>query len=63
MKVVLEGATEGPGGRPFRKEFEIESFTDVGDNWVLIDEDGDGRLMITTEELAEISGADGEWSP
>lgn len=56
MKVVLEGATEGADGERFRKVFTIESFTNAHGRWVLVDEDGEGRLMLTTDELAEIGG-------
>lgn len=56
MKVILEGTTEGHGGDRVRKEFNIESFTSIGGQYLLLDEDGDGRLMLTADELAEIGG-------
>lgn len=60
MKIVLTGRTEGPAGKPFRKEWTVGSFTDVQDRYILIDEDGEGRLVLTAEELADIGGIGGE---
>ena len=36
-------------------ESPIRSFTDVKDRFMLIDEEGDGRLMVTGEEMASLA--------
>jgi hypothetical protein len=56
LTVTVESVLE-PTGETVRKEFDIGTFTDVKDRYVLIDEDGEGRLMVTADELAELGGA------
>ena len=54
MTVVLESVDSS--GEVTRKEFPISSFTDVADRYVLLDENGAGRLMISADELREVCG-------
>lgn len=55
MRVILEGATSGPAGSSFRKEFAIEALTDIDGRFALVDEDGEPRLLPTADEFAGIS--------
>lgn len=36
-------------------ECQLETFTDVGDKFVFIDSEGDGRLMVDADELQEMA--------
>lgn len=58
MTVVLESTDSS--GETARKEFPIGSFTDVRDRYVLLDEDGEGRLMLTADELRDVCGIGSE---
>jgi hypothetical protein len=53
MTVTVESVLE-PTGETIRKEFAIETITDVRNRFVLIDEDGEGRLMLTGDELHDL---------
>lgn len=53
IKLALE-----PTGETVRKEFAIGSFTDVHQDgdvyWCFLDEDGQGRFMLSTDEFREL---------
>ena len=60
MTVTLENVLE-PTGETNTLDFEIASFTDLehdGETWfVLLDEDGQGRLMLSREEFLDVCGS------
>lgn len=53
--VTIETEYDG-NGVTITQEYEIASFTDVNDKYVLIDSEGRPRAMISTAELAEMGG-------
>lgn len=42
-----------------RQEFEIVSLTAVRDGFVLFDDDAKARLVVSSDELAELTGGEG----
>lgn len=57
MTVTVESVLQ-PTGERRTKTFDIETITDVRDRFVLIDDEGEGRLMITANEVAYLGGGD-----
>lgn len=53
MTVTVEN--EQPTGEIVRKEFDIQSLAPVRDGYVLRDDDGDGRLIVSGDEIAELA--------
>ena len=57
MNLPIELPLE-PTGETVRKEFAIGRFTDVHQDddvyWCFLDEDGQGRFMLSTDEFREL---------